>query len=180
MPALPTLRAARLRLEPFALSHISGRYIGWLNNPENVRFSNQRHRRHTRESCVAYLNSFKDTPHYFMAIIADDPALGHIGNINAYVDEPNLRADVGILVGEQSVWGRGYGAEAWMTLCRHLLLERRLRKVTAGTVAANAGMLGIMKKCGMKPDGVRVRHELIDGEAVDVIHVALFREDLVR
>jgi len=172
-----TLETTRLRIEPFSEAHLTDRYVAWLNDPEVVRFSEQRHRNHTTESCRAYLASFDGTPHYFWAIVSRDLTLGHIGNINAYVDLHNRTADLGIIIGELAVWGRGYGSEAWHAVCRFLLGDLRLRKVTAGTLAINAGMLGIMQRIGMRDDGRRIRHHIADGREVDVIHMALFDDD---
>ncbi len=78
---------------------------------------------HTLESCRDYRQSFADTSNHFWAIIAHDAALGHIGNINAYVDVENSVADVGIMIGERSAWGQGYGTEAWQAVCNYLLKE---------------------------------------------------------
>jgi hypothetical protein len=36
-------------------------------------------------------------------------------------------------------------------------------------------MVRIMQNCGMKPDGIRVAHELADGEPQDILHFAKFR-----
>lgn len=103
--------------------------------------------------------------------------MGHIGNINAYVDVHNKTADIGIMVGERAVWGRGFGAEAWIAVCKFLFDELKLRKLTAGTVADNHGMLGIMRKSGMHEEARRRRQMLIGGREVDMIYVAMFRED---
>lgn len=172
----PVLVSPRLRLEPFGAAHLTDRYIGWLNDPEVVRFSEQRHRHHTLATVTAYAASFDGTGHGFWAIVANDAGLGHIGNITASVDQPNGVADVGILLGDKTVWGRGYGLEAWRAVCRYLLEERGLRKVTAGTVSVNHGMVSIMRRAGMSEDGIRRRQCLIDGVAVDLVHMALFAE----
>lgn len=169
------LDTPRLTLEPFAERHLSDRYVGWLNDPEVVRFSEQRHRTHSRESAAAYLRSFEGTPHYFWAVLTRDAQPVHIGNINAYVDPVNGVADIGVLIGDKTVWGCGYGGEAWIAICR-FLLDSGLRKVTGGTLASNLGMMAIMRRAGMSPDGVRRRHAVVDGEPVDMVHMALFRD----
>src|SRR5207244_1087643 len=101
-------------------------------------------------SCRAYWQSFAGTPHYFWAALADD--LGHIGNLNAYVDLRHGVADVGILIGQSAAQGQGYATEAWLAACDFLLRERGLRKVTAGTIAPNQPMLRLMERAGMVPD----------------------------
>lgn len=174
----PVIETDRCWLCPFSAEHLTERYVGWLNDPDVVRHSEQRHRRHSLESCRAYMTSFEGSAHYFMAIVAKDAALGHIGNMNAYVDSPNGVADVGILVGEKRVWGQGYGSEAWIAFTRFLLTDAGLRKVTAGTLATNGGMLGIMRRAGMEIEATRRRQALVDGRETDVVYAALFSESL--
>ncbi len=174
MAESPVLETPRLRIVPFSAEHLTERYVGWLNDPEVVKYSDQRFRQHTLESCRAYWESFAGTPNYFWALVARDPAVGHIGNMNAYVEPRHGTADVGIVLGERGVWGRGYGAEAWIAVCRWLLDEAGLRKVTAGTLSVNEPMLAIMRKAGMVEDGRRIRQQMWEGREVDLVHAALF------
>jgi ribosomal-protein-alanine N-acetyltransferase len=164
----------RLRIEPFEERHLTERYIGWLADAEVTRWSEQRHTHHSLESCRAYFESFRGTPNMFFAIVAKDDALGHIGNLNVYVDEKNGLADIGILIGERSAWGHGYGREAWGAVLNELLAEPGIRKVSGGCVAENAAMVRVMRACGMSEDGRRVRHYLYEGREADVVYFAAF------
>ncbi len=177
MASSPVIFTPRLRLEPFSEKHLSERYVGWLNDPDGTKYSEQRHRRHTLESCRQYMKSFHDTPNYFWAIVAREPPLGHIGNLNAYVEPVHSVADVGILIGEATARGKGLATEAWVAACDYLLRQAGIRKVTAGTVAPNKPMLALMDRVGMCDDGRRVRQCLWNGQEVDMIHGALFREN---
>jgi RimJ/RimL family protein N-acetyltransferase len=181
MAQSPPLEALRVWLQPFTRDYVSERYVSWLNTPEVMRYSEQRFHHHTLASCREYAESFTGTPNYFWAIVAKDQSLGHIGNMNAYVDERHQVADIGILLGERSVWGRGYATEAWLAACDFLLRNLGLRKVTAGTLSINTPMLRLMERVGMSPDGRRPRQYLWDDQEVDIVHAALFRTDwLVR
>lgn len=164
----------RLRIEPFGEHHLTSRYVGWLADPEVVRWSEQRHDQHTLESCRDYQESFRGTPDMSFAIVAKDPVLGHIGNLTVHVQESHGLADIGILLGERNAWGRGYGGEAWGAVMRALLAEPGMRKVTGGCVAENLAMAMIMRRCGMLEDGRRVRHYVYDGREVDVVYFAAF------
>lgn len=175
MAESPVIETPRLRIIPFSEKYLTPRYVGWLNDSEGMRYSEQRHKSHTLESCRQYWQSFADTPHYFWAVTAVDPNIGHIGNINAYVDEKNSLADIGIVIGEKAAWRKGYGLEAWQAVCRYLLDDVGIRKVTAGAMVLNKGMLRIMEKSGMVADGRRIRQYIFDTEEVDVIHTALFK-----
>jgi len=170
-----TIATPRLRIEPFAPHHLTEQYVAWLNDAETMRFSENRFRRHTRESCRDYVASFADGPNYLWALVASEPP-GHIGNMNAYVDERNGVADVGILIGERTCTGRGYATEAWLGVCDYLLRVRKLRKVTAGALAVNTAMVKVMQRLGMSDDGRRTRHHMWEGQEIDVVHGALFRD----
>ena len=63
-----TLSGERLYLCPFTEADITADYIRWLNDPEVVRFSNQRFRHHDERSCLAYLRSFADSDNMFLAV----------------------------------------------------------------------------------------------------------------
>lgn len=168
------IRAGNLALEPFTEQDITPRYLGWLNDPEVMRFSNQRFRSHEHASCLAYVRSFAGTPSVFLRIrmVEDDTV---VGTMTAYVAVPHGTADMGLLVGERSRWGQGIGLAAWSGLMTHLLRERGLRKVTAGTLACNTGMLRIMERSGMHCEGRRVAQEMVDGKPQDVVYFAKFR-----
>lgn len=166
----------RLYLCPFSESDITADYIRWLNDPEVVRFSNQRFRRHDEKSCVDYLRTFANSDNLFLAVrIADDKRL--IGTMTAYVSSHHGTADMGLLIGERGLWEQGFGLEAWNLLLNHLLQVHRLRKITAGTLRCNVGMTRIMERSGMRMEAVRSQQELVDGEPQDVLHFAKFREN---
>lgn len=175
MALAPVITTQRLRLVPFGDAHLTTRYVAWLNDPDVVRYTDERHRRHTAATCAAYFRSFNGTSNYLWAIELADPPRGHIGNVNAYIDSRNKLADVGILIGEKDLWGQGYGREAWSAVCDYLLNGAHLRKVTAQTLAVNRSMMSLMLAAGMEEDGRRQGQVLLDGQEIDVIYGALFR-----
>lgn len=176
MATTPQLETKRLQLVPFSKRHLVERHVSWLNDPDVVRYSEQRHKHHTIESCRQFWHSFEGTPHYYWAV--EETKTGrHIGNIDAHIDQPNKVADVAIIIGEKEIWGKGYGSEAWVSVIEYLLHTVKMRKITAGTMATNRGMLGIMRKAGMVEEGRRHKNHLQDGNEVDLILVARFTDD---
>lgn len=170
------IRTKRLRIVPFNEKHLHQKYVAWLNDPELMRYSEHRHEKHDLESCRVYLKSFEGTTNYFWAIEENEIGLGHIGNINAYVNRKNSIADIGILVGAREAQKKHYGIEAWEGVCSFLFNTLHIRKVTAGTLSVNTPMLKIMDLANMVEDGIRKRHYIFEGHEVDVIHKALFKE----
>lgn len=175
MAASNILSASQLDLRPFGDEYLTPRYVAWLNDKEAMRYSEQRHRAHTLDSCLIYARSFENSPNYFWAIVAHDPSLGHIGNMTATVDLPNRVADLAIMIGEPRARGHGFGLEAWQRACQFLLREAGMRKVSAGTMATNIPMLKVMQAAGMIEEGRRMRHFLVDGQEVDLVIAALFQ-----
>ena len=175
---IAAIQTNRLTLEPFSDEFLTDRYVGWLNDKSITAHSEQRHKTHTLESCRQFAEGMQSSGHYFWAIVAtDNPSLGHIGNLSAYIDAANNIADLTILIGEQASWGHGYGSEAWIAACRWLFEEAGMRKITAGTMATNVAMIGIMKKAGMIEEGRKKNQFLQDGKEVDAVYAALFNNN---
>jgi RimJ/RimL family protein N-acetyltransferase len=176
-----------VRLRPFTASDIDDAYVGWLNDAEVVRYSNQRFVRHTRASCERYFESFVGSANLFVSLRVIDagaeravargierPAERAVGTMTAYRSLPHGTADVGILLGDRSVWGRGIGLEAWQLLTDWLLATPGLRKVTAGTLACNRSMLAVAERSGMQREGVRRAQEIVGGVPTDIVYFARF------
>lgn len=174
MVSLPLL-TARTIIRRFEPQHITDSYIGWLNDPETVRYSAQRHQRHTRHSCESYLSSFAEGENLFLSIALRGPEPCPVGTATIYVDRPNGVGDIGILIGDGASRGVGLGAEIWPTLIGFAFRELALRKVTAGTLAVNKPMLALFRKAGMVEDGRRQGQALWQGQPVDLVYGAAFR-----
>lgn len=179
-PDIPALRgplaSGRVSVRPFTVEDISASYLGWLQDPEVVRYSNQRFRTHTAESCQAYLASFIGSANHFLAI-CDRETGAMLGTTTVYRSLPHGTADIGIMVGERRVWGQGIGADAFGVVLSALQASGVIRKVTAGTLSVNRGMVRIMEKAGMQHEATRHAQELVDGAPVDVVYYAKFCHD---
>lgn len=173
-PTLSVLEGRNVRLRRFGAVDIGDSYLDWLNDPDVVRYSNQRLRKHDKASSEQYLASFADTDNLFVAI--EDKASGQLlGTMTAYVSRHHGTVDVGLMVGERSAWGSGVGQDAWNTLCNWLLgAEVGLRKLTAGAARPNVAMVRIMERSGMQLEAVRCAQEIIEGEPVDLVYYARF------
>jgi len=168
------LRGGLVLLRPFNEADIDARYIGWLNDPDVVRFSNQRFKTHDQASSSRYFASFEGTDNLFISIrdISSDAPLG---TMTAYISRHHGTVDVGIMIGEKCVWGSGYGQDAWNTLAKWLFRRGDIRKLTAGTMRNNQGMIKLMERSGMHLEATRRKQELLGTEAVDILYYAKFR-----
>ncbi|RPI79165.1 MAG: N-acetyltransferase [Desulfobacteraceae bacterium] len=168
------IKTDRLLITPFWEKHLTDTYVAWLNDPEVVRYSQNRFKKHSLESCRQYWKSFEGTSNFFWALEEIQNGYKHIGNLNAYVDPWNQTADVGILIGEKNTWGYGYGLEAFEAVVHFLFSKIKIRKVAAGSMSNNTAMVKIMKRLKMKKDGRRIRQCLFENREVDIVHYAIF------
>lgn len=175
---LDRIEGQQTLLESFAVEDISPQYVAWLNDPEVVRYSNQRFITHTTHSCTLYVNNFKGSVSKLFKIIRKSDATT-IGTITAYINQSHKTADMGILIGDRSSWGKGLGGDAWCTLLNALLSLRQIRKVTAGTMDCNQSMIRIIQRSGMTFEAVRSKQELLDGKPQDILYFAKFNEKSV-
>mgnify|MGYP001607997036 CR=1 FL=1 len=168
------LQGRNVELRHFSEDHINDRYLNWLNDPEVLRYSNQRFKSHDYESCRTYLKSFQGTGNLFLAIHVKPSGL-FVGTMTAYFSSPHKTVDIGIMIGDKGLWGKGIGRDAWGSLTSFLLNTSLVRKVTGGTVRCNVGMVKIMLKTEMQPDGVRIAHELVGNIPQDILYFARFK-----
>lgn len=165
------LRGVAVELRSFGPENLTDRYLGWLRDPNLMRFSNQRFRLHNMDSARAYLASFADTGNLFIAVYCEGV---FVGTMTAYRSVVHGTTDMGLLISPEAQ-GKSLGKDAWATLMAHLLATGT-RKVTGGTLACNTAMVRVMRNCGMQPDGVRIGQELVDGKAQDMLHFAKFAQ----
>lgn len=158
------------------MGDVTPEYVGWLNDPVVVRFSNQRFNVHSMGTCQAYVASVENTEDLFLKIVSC--ANGKtVGTIRANISLPHKTADIGILIGCRKVWGHGLGQDSWNTLMNWLLDEGGIRKVTGGTMRSNIAMVKIMQKTGMTLEAIRPAQELLEGRAQDLLYFGKFHDN---
>jgi ribosomal-protein-alanine N-acetyltransferase len=170
------VRGVAVELDIFNNSNITADYLSWLNDPIVFQYSNQRFISHDSDSCIEYLKSFDETCNLFLTISVKKTKK-HIGTLTVYFNEDHGVADIGIMIGNRDVWGKGYGQDAWNTILSWLLNNKNVRKVSAGTLACNFPMKSIIENSGMSIEGVRKEHEVHNGEPQDVILFAILSKE---
>lgn len=83
---------------------------------------------------------------YWLITVKDTGRL--IGSITTTRNSDRC-VDLGIMIGEPSEWGKGYGHDAWAALMQYEREHNRIKSFTAGMHKDNAGMIGICLKAGM-------------------------------
>ena len=162
----------KLYLSKFKRNNICDEYLSWLNDKRLMKYSRHRHSIHNYFSCLKYLGSFKNTDNLFLII--NSPGNKMIGTMTAYIDIKKSIADIGILIGNISFNKKGYGLSAWCLLQDYLIKEKKINKITAGTLAENIGMIKIMEKSGMIFQYKSSVHSKIDKKFYNELYYAKF------
>jgi ribosomal-protein-alanine N-acetyltransferase len=146
----------RVGLREIAAADVTERYVGWLNDPVTAQFLESRFALHTIESVGDFVAQQLADPAVLMLAIVELDGGAHVGNIKVGPLSPHHgTADVGLLIGERAVWGRGYGTEA-IRLATQLGFERLgARKLTASCYSDNAGSAAAFRRAGWTDEGVR-------------------------
>ena len=169
------IKGKLIGLSLFVESDITENYITWLNDPEVVKFSDQRFKQHSFASCYEYYKTFQNSNNLFIRIL-DKNSETAIGTMTVYFDFNHQLADIGILIGNKDFWGKGMGQEAWNCIMNLLLQQENIRKVTGGTLSCNYGMINIMQNTGMQDDGIRRNHALVNGKWHDILYFSKFNK----
>ncbi|MCB4755559.1 MAG: GNAT family N-acetyltransferase [Elusimicrobia bacterium] len=137
-------------LIPFDTGDLNEQYLGWLNDPEVNKYSRRRYFSTTKEDAVRFLQNLKEGEEVLAIMTKEGDR--HIGNIQyGPIDSISHCAEIRILIGDKSVWGKGFGTEAIYLLCKHLFLDRHLHRVEANS--CNPSFLRCVEKLGWSMEG---------------------------
>ena len=154
-------------------SHVGEAYVRWLNDPRVNRYLESRFAAHTEAGVRDFVRGCLESDSaLLLGIRTGDPAR-HVGNIKlGPIDRRHGLGEVGLLLGEDEVWGRGVGRTAIDLLCGIAGSQLGLRKITAGCYASNVGSERAFLGAGFEVEGRRRAHFLMDGLTEDLVLMA--------
>ena len=169
------MSTAQVRLRPITETDLPD-YVKWLNDPEVTEFT-------TLESGSITLEHERE---WFRAISAPDCSARnwaieadgrHIGACDLVPDDLGQQAYVGIIIGDTTAWGKGYGTAALREVLRIGFQELNLHRIRLDCHAGNARGLRCYEKCGFRHEGIARQARFKRGRWVDVVQMAILREE---
>jgi len=102
----------------------------------------------------------------------------HIGNCGMHrVDTVNSTAELGILIGEKSFWGQGYGTDAMLTLCAFGFCQMNLNRISLHVYDFNTRGIRCYEKCGFQHEG-KLREALFrHGKYCDILVMSILADE---
>jgi diamine N-acetyltransferase len=169
----------RVRLRAIERDDVK-RYYEWVNDPEVTR------------SLALYLPmSNQDEEQWFERVSRGDPnekpfalelrdgdGWRLIGNCGVFgIEWVNSSAELGIMIGDKSVWNQGHGTEVMTLLLRHCFETLNLNRVFLRVYASNPRGIRAYEKAGFVEEG-RMREAVFKhGKYDDVILMSVLRSE---
>jgi RimJ/RimL family protein N-acetyltransferase len=168
------IASPRLVLRPITPDDAEGPYREWMGDPLVLQHLEARLSSGAPELRDYIRTQEADPDVHFYAILVRQGGR-HIGNIKlGPIQRWHRRADVGIIIGDRSQWGRGYATEAIRAFTEAMFEAEGLEKVTAGAYATNVASVRAFEGAGFHVEAVRRRHYRTADGWVDGIHLARF------
>ena len=171
------LETELIRLRTLEPEDVTETYVEWLNDPKINRFLEVRLKRQTFESTQDFVIAMQESAVnilFGMFLKVDNR---HVGNIKlGPIDYHHGRAEIGLVIGEQSVWGQGIGSQAIRAVAEYAFGDLNLYKVCAGYYADNIGSGRAFARAGFHVEARFPEHWLLDGNRHDEVIVSRFRD----
>lgn len=107
--------------------------------------------------------------------LEDGKYIGGCGLNN--LDWKNSVVTVGIFIGDQNYWNKGYGTDAMKTFVSFIFKELNINKVKLATVSFNERAIRCYEKCGFKQEGVLRQEIFKGGKYHDEIIMSILKEE---
>jgi RimJ/RimL family protein N-acetyltransferase len=164
-------------LDELHVDHVGPEYHNWLSDPEVMRFLEARFRAHSMDDIRSYVKEINasKTDHLWR-ILCDGR---HVGNIKlGGISQRHRRANLSLLIGDRSVWGQSVATRAIRLATAESFKRYGLHKIYAGFYAANVASIRAFEKAGYIIEATLRGNRCLDGQMVDEVLMACFREAL--
>jgi ribosomal-protein-alanine N-acetyltransferase len=155
----PLLEGDRVILKPITESFCTQKYLSWLNDPEVYKYLSSGGD-FTMDQLVNFVRrkSFEDI--FFWAIIVKEN-YSHIGNIKIdKIDKKDLHGEYGIMIGDKSVWGKGYAAEVSKIVIDYCFNVFGLKEIRLGVHQQNISAIKLYHRLGFEISSLSSRNEV--------------------
>ena len=161
----------RIYLKNLNPNNISAGYIDWMNDYEITKYLEVRFNSPITENAISQFiaenNSSQENYLFGIFLIENDQ---HIGNIRiSNIDYNHYRADLGYIIGEKKIWGKGFGTEAIELSTQFCKSFLGLKKIMAGCYDINTASQRVLVKAGFEKEAIFRNHVEFEGQRISSI-----------
>ena len=147
-------------------------YLGWLNDYEIVRYTDQRFVNHSLDDIKLFVEEKSNSKSDILfGIFFDDK---HIGNIKlGSIKWEHNRAELSYFIGNKNYWGQGIASSVIKKVINFGFRELNLKKINAGYYSSNLGSAKVLNNCGFLIEGIRKKDIIYEDKRIDLILVGI-------
>jgi [ribosomal protein S5]-alanine N-acetyltransferase len=162
------LETPRLILRTMNAADASDRYLSWMRDPIVNQYLESRFSLpECTQDLITFIENMNATPDSLLCGIFLREDLRHIGNIKVGpIVTRHARSEIGYLIGDREVWGKGYASEAISEICRYGFEELELAKITAGVYENNTSSAKALLKAGFMHEATILSHVVYEGQRI--------------
>lgn len=151
-------------------------YTQWLHDPQIVRHLEVRFDLPDLPTLRNYVQAVWDSRTDWLWGIFLTGGGSHIGNIKlGSYNSHHQSADIGLLIGDRSQWGKGYASTAIQAVTNFAFTHTSIAKLTAGMYATNEGSHRAFLRAGFSDEGRRLSQYVDNTSRVDGLLVGMTR-----
>jgi RimJ/RimL family protein N-acetyltransferase len=158
---------------------IAPTYLSWLNDlevvtpigspellaPKDINFIKSSFARFTAPNCLGFFIWLPEAKKYVGTAKLDK------------LNNANSSAEIGIMIGDKSEWGKGIASVVYKILIAHCFNELQLHRIWGGTDANNHAMRKTFLKLGFKEEGKLRESNCINGVWSDTHLYGLLKKE---
>ena len=172
------LHSEELLIKPLERDDLGEAYVQWLNDANINSSLATSYKPQTKETVASYWSAEAASPNAELFGIWSKQEMLHIGNIRiGEINWIHRRADLSLVIGNTSFWGKGYGTDAIRLVSKWAFTRLGLMKLGAGIAASNAGCRRAFEKAWFSLEGTQRCEIWIDGIRTDRWIMGLTYED---
>ncbi len=145
---------------------ITQNYINWLNDYEVVKYTEQRHLKHSYDSVCQFVEQkLFSKENYLFGIYYNKK---HIGNVKlGPISFSNKKSEISYIIGEKKYWGKGLATQTINFLSQIAKDKLNIVKLLAGTYDCNLASINVLKKNGFKLEGRITKSVYFEKKQID-------------
>lgn len=170
------LKGERIGLRPPERANLDA-YLSWINDLDILQFI-LRVRPVSRAEEEEWFSNLSKRPDDLIFEIASLEGGAPIGSCGLHrINSSNRSAELGILIGDKSLWGRGYGREAMGLLCGYGFDVLNLNRIGLSVYEYNARGVRCYERLGFRHEGRRRAARFWNGRYWDILDMGLLESE---
>jgi len=171
------LEGGRVRLRPIS-THDLDSLMAWVNDNEVTRTLLSGRYPLTREAEAKWIEARTAVDAKEVTCVIETLAGEYLGGISLFrIQEIERTAELGIVIGKKSAWGKGYGTEAMQLLVAYGFRQLNLHMIYLTVLRGNPKAAHIYEKIGFVHEG-RLRNRVYrDGVYHDLLTMSIKRSE---